>query len=125
MASREQMGHTRPALLTYSLYCLLFNYQVNVVLKDLWLNNSSIGDEGAVALGEALCANASLTSINLYRNKISQEGAGALASALKVKSKYGRVSRVSSATTVSEIALRATRLARHALRAIRLARQCD
>ena len=110
---------------THGQHCLpivstaYYNYQV------LWLNNSSIGDEGAVALGEALCANASLTSINLYRNKISQEGAGALASALKVKSKYGRVSRVSSATTVSEIALRATRLARHALRAIRLARQCD
>jgi hypothetical protein len=117
---------------THGQHCLpivstaYYNYQVNVVLKDLWLNNSSIGDEGAVALGEALCANASLTSINLYRNKISQEGAGALASALKVKSKYGRVSRVSSATTVSEIAfIRATRLARHALRAIRLARQCD
>ena len=61
-----------------------YNYQVNVVLKDLWLNNSSIGDEGAVALGEALCVNASLTSINLYKNKIHQEGAVALASALKV-----------------------------------------
>ena len=58
--------------------------KVNVVLKDLWLNNSSIGDEGAVALGEALCVNASLTSINLYKNKIHQEGAVALASALKV-----------------------------------------
>ena len=54
------------------------------MLKDLWLNNSSIGDEGAVSLGEALCANASLTSINLYKNKIHQEGAVALASALKV-----------------------------------------
>lgn len=58
-----------------------------MVLKDLWLNNSSICDEGAVALGEALCANESLTSMNLYKNKIHQEGAVALARALKV-SKY-------------------------------------
>jgi len=60
-----------------------------VVLKDLWLNNSSIGDEGAVALGEALCVNANLTSINLYKNKICQEGAVALASALKVSKSVG------------------------------------
>ena len=60
-----------------------------MVLKDLWLNNSSIGDEGAVALGEALRVNASLTSINLYKNKICQEGAVALASALKVSKSVG------------------------------------
>ena len=72
-----------------------------MVLKDLWLNNSSIGDEGAVALGEALCVNASLTSINLYKNKIHQEGAVALASALKVSKQ------VSSQDYISEMVSRA------------------
>ena len=51
----------------------LLTLQVNLVLKDLWLNNNYIGDKGTAALAEGLKVNATLTSLNLYKNKIRHE----------------------------------------------------
>ena len=54
---------------------------VNQTSLDLYDNN--IGDEGATALAEALKENTTLTTLNLASNKIGDEGATALAEALK------------------------------------------
>jgi hypothetical protein len=39
--------------------------KVNASLTELWLDENSIGDEGAAALGEALKSNAVLTQLHL------------------------------------------------------------
>ncbi|KAL0206005.1 hypothetical protein P9112_001312 [Eukaryota sp. TZLM1-RC] len=51
---------------------------------DLWVNN--ITDEGASALARALESNSTLTELNLRRNNITDEGASALARALESNS---------------------------------------
>jgi hypothetical protein len=53
-------------------------------VKSIYLIYKEIGDEGALALADALKVNKSLTSIDLCYNKIGDEGASALADALKV-----------------------------------------
>ena len=56
----------------------------NRVLTTLVLMGNSIMDEGAIAIAEALKVNAGLTSVDLQFNKIGNEGAKAIAEALKV-----------------------------------------
>ena len=48
------------------------------------MENNAIGDEGAAALAEALKVNTALTWLDLKDNEIGDEGAAALAEALKV-----------------------------------------
>ncbi|KOO27685.1 hypothetical protein Ctob_014594 [Chrysochromulina tobinii] len=54
------------------------------VLKNCYLLNNKIGNEGAKAIAEALKVNAVLTSVDLRVNSIGDEGAKAIAEALKV-----------------------------------------
>ena len=49
---------------------------------NLWRNN--IGDDGAKAIAEALKVNPVLTSLDLRKNSICVDGAKAIAEALKV-----------------------------------------
>ena len=54
-------------------------------MTELLLNDNSIGDAGATAVGNALAVNASLTELRLWNNRFCQdEGAKALASGLGV-----------------------------------------
>jgi Ran GTPase-activating protein (RanGAP) involved in mRNA processing and transport len=53
-------------------------------VTDINLRNNQISDEGAAALADALKVNTSLTSIRLGYNKIGTEGAAVLADALKL-----------------------------------------
>ena len=53
------------------------------VLTDLDISENYITDEGAKALASALRVNGVLTSISLSRNKIGSEGAAAIAEALR------------------------------------------
>ena len=55
----------------------------NSTLTCLYLPNNSISDAGAVALAEALHHNSTLTQLHLYNNSISDAGAVALAQALR------------------------------------------
>ncbi|EOD32724.1 hypothetical protein EMIHUDRAFT_42817, partial [Emiliania huxleyi CCMP1516] len=57
---------------------------VNRVLTDLNLGNNEIRDEGAAAIAEALRGNRVLTDLNLGNNEIRDEGAAAIAEALRV-----------------------------------------
>jgi Ran GTPase-activating protein (RanGAP) involved in mRNA processing and transport len=50
----------------------------------IYLSDNKIGDEGAAALADALKVNTFVTTIYLSRNEIGIEGAAALADALKV-----------------------------------------
>ena len=52
--------------------------------QELYLDDNNISDEGAKALAEALKVNTALQGLILDRNNISDEGAEALAEALKV-----------------------------------------
>ena len=56
---------------------------VTVVLTTLYLNGNSIGNEGAKAIAEALKVNATLTKLELWANRIGHDGAKAIAEALK------------------------------------------
>ncbi|KAL0240076.1 hypothetical protein GEMRC1_010183 [Eukaryota sp. GEM-RC1] len=55
------------------------------------LDSNSIGNEGAIAIAEALKVNSSLSTINLYSNSIGNEGAIAIAEALKVNSSLSTI----------------------------------
>ena len=57
----------------------------NVTTTKLDLTRLRIGDEGAAALAEALKVNCMLKELRLNENSIGAEGAAALAEALKVK----------------------------------------
>ena len=49
------------------------------VLKTLWLTDNCIGDEGAVAIGEALRVNRSaITRLSLFRNSIRRSALGVM-----------------------------------------------
>ncbi len=61
---------------------------VNAVLTTLVLNSNNIGDEGAKAIAEALKVNAVLTELHLYHNNISDDGAKAIAEALNVPTRW-------------------------------------
>jgi Ran GTPase-activating protein (RanGAP) involved in mRNA processing and transport len=50
------------------------------------LSYNSIGDDGAKALAEALKTNSTLTTLDLQNNSIGPDGAKALAEALKTNS---------------------------------------
>jgi hypothetical protein len=54
------------------------------VVTTLYLSGNNIGDEGAIAIAEALKVNAVLTELNLQLNSIGHDGAKAIAEALKV-----------------------------------------
>ena len=60
--------------------------KVNSTLTSINLFNNYIGNEGAVAIAEALKVNSTLTSINLCASDIGNDGAVAIAEALKVNS---------------------------------------
>ncbi|KAL0238597.1 hypothetical protein GEMRC1_013070 [Eukaryota sp. GEM-RC1] len=63
----------------------------NGSVTELDLQENSIGNEGAIALAEALKVNSTVTQINLVVNSIGTEGAIALADALKVNSTVTRI----------------------------------
>ena len=48
------------------------------------LRNNKIGDQGAIAIGEALKVNGALTKLFLNRNSFGDQGAIAIGEALKV-----------------------------------------
>jgi len=48
------------------------------------LCDNKIGDQGATAVAEALKVNGALTNLNLFINKIGDQGATAIAKALEV-----------------------------------------
>jgi len=54
------------------------------VLTNLSLYGNGIGEEGAKALASALRVNGVLKTLNLYGNNIRDEGAAAIAEALRV-----------------------------------------
>ena len=71
------------------------------VLKTLWLTDNCIGDEGAVAIGEALRVNRSaITRLSLFRNSIRDKGSVATAATLSsaLASKRDNFSRFSPCT---------------------------
>ena len=53
-------------------------------MTTLYLNRNSIGDDGAKAIAEALKVNPVLTTLLLWSNNIGDDGAKAIAEALKV-----------------------------------------
>ncbi|GBG24618.1 Leucine-rich repeat serine/threonine-protein kinase 2 [Hondaea fermentalgiana] len=55
----------------------------NSSLQTLWLKDNEIGDDGAKALGDALPKNSSLQTLCLFKNNIGDAGAEALATALE------------------------------------------
>ena len=67
---------------TLSTLCLAL--RVNTSLTSLDLSRNAIGDEGASSLSEALKVNTSLTSLCLFYDYISDEGASSLSEVLRV-----------------------------------------
>ena len=67
-----------------SLSTLCLTLRVNTSLTSLDLSRNSIGDEGASSLSEALRVNTSLTSLDLSGNSIGDEGASSLSETLRV-----------------------------------------
>ena len=63
------MGHTRPALLTYIVSTAYYNYQVNVVLKDLWLKGNVLG-----TLPDTFCDLTSLSDGPYLMDTVTQTG---------------------------------------------------
>ncbi|KAK5797292.1 hypothetical protein F5H01DRAFT_385237 [Linnemannia elongata] len=59
---------------------------INSTLTTLDLKRNKIGDNGARALSEALKTNSTLTTLNLESNNIGNNGAQALSRALKINS---------------------------------------
>lgn len=57
--------------------------QVNTTLKHLDLSFNGFGNEGALALGEALKFNNTLVHLDLNNNRISDEGASLLCKGLE------------------------------------------
>ena len=66
--------------------------QFMAVLTCLVLEHNNIGDEGAKAIAEALKVNAVMTTLNLRVNNIGVEGAKAIAEALKVNAVLNKLS---------------------------------
>jgi hypothetical protein len=62
----------------------LLTLKMNTSVTCINLGYNAIGDEGAVALADALKVNTSVTNLALYNNVIGDEGAAALAHALQV-----------------------------------------
>ena len=58
-------------------------FQVNVTLKYLDLSWNGFGNEGALALGEALKFNNTLVHLDLNNNRITNEGVGSLCKGLE------------------------------------------
>ncbi|KAG0064941.1 hypothetical protein BGZ89_008736 [Linnemannia elongata] len=65
---------------------VIFNIVANSTLTSLDLRNNLIGDNGAQALAEALKTNSTLTTLKLWSNSIGPDGARALSEALKTNS---------------------------------------
>ncbi|KAL0245109.1 hypothetical protein GEMRC1_009189 [Eukaryota sp. GEM-RC1] len=65
--------------------------KVNSSVTNINLWNNSIGDEGAIAIAEALKVNSSVSTIYLWKNSIGDEGASALVDALKINSSVVRL----------------------------------
>ena len=60
-------------------------------VEDLSFHSGKISDEGAKALAEALKVNTTLQKLDLYYNRISAQGAEALAEAQKVNTALRRL----------------------------------
>jgi Ran GTPase-activating protein (RanGAP) involved in mRNA processing and transport len=60
-------------------------------MQSVDLQYSSIDDDGAIAVADALKMNTSVTKINLSWNKFSDEGATALAGALRVNTTVTKI----------------------------------
>ena len=74
-----------PAFFVRESFSTLFlGLTVNTSLTSLNLYKNSIGDEGADSLSQALRVNTSLTSLNFFENSIGDEGADSLSQALRV-----------------------------------------
>ena len=67
---------------TELIYKLIYNIKSNLI-NSLNLPGNKIGDDGAKAIAEALKENTSVTNLDLSSNAISDEGAKAIAEALK------------------------------------------
>ena len=61
----------------------LLHIQVNMMLKHLDLSWNGFGNEGALAMGEALKFNNSLVHLNLNNNRLTNEGVGMLCKGLE------------------------------------------
>lgn len=64
--------------------CIAKALEVNMVMKELYLDNNNIDSKGAIAIGEALKVNMVLTLLHLNRNMVGNDGAKAIFSALNV-----------------------------------------
>ncbi len=70
-------------VLLYFFYPIDYTYLKTKALTSLDLEKNNIGDEGEPALAEALKTNTTLTELNLDNNNIDDKGATVLAEALK------------------------------------------
>lgn len=68
---------------------LPFNHSLHTLFLD---HNVQCGDEGAVAMAEALKANQALTNVTLGGNKIGDAGALAMADMLRINNALKRIS---------------------------------
>ncbi|KAL0238188.1 hypothetical protein GEMRC1_012661 [Eukaryota sp. GEM-RC1] len=68
-----------------------YDEMVRNEVSTIYLDNNSIGNEGAIAIAEALKVNSSVSTINLYNNSIGPEGAIAIAESLKVNSSVSEI----------------------------------
>ncbi len=71
----------------------------NRVVTTLYLRWNKIGDEGAKAIAEALKVNAAVTTLYLGSNNIGDEGAIAIAEALKVNAVLKNLRKASASCT--------------------------
>ena len=62
--------------------------RVNAVLTELQLGGNTIGDEGAIAIAEALKVNAVLTKLNLEYNSMGDAGEKAVRDAVRGRSGF-------------------------------------
>jgi Ran GTPase-activating protein (RanGAP) involved in mRNA processing and transport len=70
-------------------------------LTSVDLRVNSIGDDGAKAIAEALKVNAVVTTLYLYDNNIGPEGAMAIAEALKVNAVLKNLRKASTITDLA------------------------
>ena len=60
------------------------------MLRQLVLSENVIEDDGAIALGESLKANTTLTELSLYECGIKAQGAKAIETSIKERRQVGR-----------------------------------
>lgn len=63
---------------------LLLGWHESLIYRCVWMHaRCRSGDDGAVALAEALATNVHITALDLYRNNVTSRGANALVGMLK------------------------------------------